>query len=140
LRLIVLTLVSALAACTPAAPRIDVAHAWARATAPGQSSAAVYATIVNDGGEDRLVGLSTEIGTAMLHGNDHQDGVARMRMVADVAIPSRSRVQLVPGATHVMLGGLKAPLAAGGHFPLTFRFAKAGPRTVEVAVVAAGAR
>jgi len=39
-----------------------------------------------------------------------------------------------------MLGGLKAPLAAGARFPVTFRFEKAGPITVQVTVVAAGAR
>jgi copper(I)-binding protein len=39
-----------------------------------------------------------------------------------------------------MVMGLKAPLAAGSRFPVTLQFAKAGPRTVQVAVVAAAAR
>ncbi|MDQ3140596.1 MAG: copper chaperone PCu(A)C [Pseudomonadota bacterium] len=140
MRLFVLTLGLALAGCEGASPDIAVSDAWARATAPGQSSGAVYATIVNDGAADQLVAVSTTAGNAMLHGNDGTGGVARMRMVADLPIPARAKVQLAPGATHVMLGGLKAPLTAGTHFPLTLRFAKAGPRTVEVAVVAAGAR
>jgi copper(I)-binding protein len=138
--LIVLTLVAALAACTPAAPDITVSDAWARATAPGQSSGVVYATIVNNGAADQLVEASTPIGSAMLHRNDASGGVARMRMVADMLIPARSRVTLAPGATHFMVMGLKAPLAAGTRFPLTLRFAASGPRTIEVAVVAAGAR
>jgi copper(I)-binding protein len=138
--LIVLTLVAALAACTPAAPDIAVSDAWTRATAPGQSSGAVYATIVNDGAADQLVEASTPVGTAMLHGNDASGGVARMRVMADMLISARSRVTLAPGATHIMLMGLKAPLAAGTRFPLTLRFATSGPRTFEVAVVAAGSR
>jgi len=140
MRLIVLTLVVALAGCGGTGPDIQVSDAWARATAPGQSSGAVYAIIANGGGADRLVGVSTRAGTAMLHANDDEGGVARMRMVADMVVPARARVELAPGATHVMLSGLKAPLAAGGRFPLTFQFAGAGSRTVEVAIVAAGAR
>jgi copper(I)-binding protein len=140
MRLTVLTLVVALAGCDAASPRIEVSDAWARATAPGQSSGAVYTTIVNHGGADELVGVTSGARGAMLHSNDSVDGVARMRMMASLPIPARSRVELAPGATHVMLGGLKAPLAAGTRFPVTFRFAKAGPRAVEVAVVAAGAR
>ena len=140
MRLNVLTLVVALAGCGGAGPDIQVSDAWARATTPGQSSGAVYATIANGGGADRLVGVSTTAGTAMLHANDDEGGVARMRMVADMAVPARARVELAPGATHVMLSGLKAPLVAGGRFPLTFQFAGAGPRTVEVAIVAAGGR
>jgi copper(I)-binding protein len=140
MRLTVLTLVVALAGCDAASPRIEVSDAWARATAPGQSSGAVYATIVNDGGADELVAVSSGAGNAMLHSNDSVDGVARMRMMARLPIPARSRVTLAPGAAHIMVMGLKAPLAAGSRFPMTLQFAKAGPRTVQVAVVAAGAR
>jgi len=140
MRLTVLTLVVALAGCNGTSPKIEVSDAWARATAPGQSSGAVYATILNDGGGDELISVSTGAGSAMLHSNDSIDGVARMRMMAKLPIPARSRVELAPGAAHVMLGGLKAPLVAGAKFPVTFQFAKAGPRTVEVGVVAAGAR
>ena len=129
-----------LAGCAPAAPEIAVSEAWARATAPGQSGGAVYATIANRGGADRLVEVTSDAGTAMLHRSDHEGGVARMRMLPDLAIPAGSSVVLAPGGTHVMLTGLAAPLATGSSFPMTFRFAKAGPRTVTVAVVAAGAR
>jgi periplasmic copper chaperone A len=140
MRLPVLTLVLALAACGSAPSRIVVSDAWARATAPGQSSGAVYATIVNDGGDDRLVGVSSAAASAMLHANDSSGGVARMRMVAALPVPAGARVTLAPGATHIMLGGLKAPLTAGDSFPATFRFAEAGPITVQVTVVAPGAR
>jgi periplasmic copper chaperone A len=40
---------------------------------------------------------------------------------------------------HIMLIGLKKPLTAGQSFPLTLTFAKAGTRTVEVAVEKIGA-
>lgn len=128
------------ASCAPAAPDIAVGDAWARATAPGQSSGAVYATITNRGAADRLVEVASEAGTAMLHHSDNIDGIARMRMLTELAIPADGKVDLAPGNTHIMLTGLAAPLAIGAEFPLTLRFAKAGPRTVKVEVVAAGAR
>lgn len=129
-----------LVGCAPAAPDIAVSDAWARATAPGQSGGAVYASIANRGGADRLVGVTSDAGMAMLHGSKHEGGITRMRMLPEVAIPAGASVVLAPGGTHVMLTGLRAPLAAGQSFPMTFRFASAGPRTVTVAVVAAGSR
>ncbi len=129
-----------IAGCAPAAPRIEVRDAWARATAPGQSNGAIYATIANGGSADRLVGVASEAGKAILHSNDSADGVARMRMLSDIAIPAGGEVALAPGATHIMLTGLNAPLTAGSEIELSLRFADSGPRAVKVAVVAAGAR
>ncbi len=126
--------------CAANAPEIMVSDAWARATAPGQSSAAVYAIIKNNGGPDRLVEVTSETGMPMIHRTEQDNNVARMRMLSDVAVPANEVVALLPGGTHVMLTGLTKPLAAGTSFPLTLRFAKAGPRSVTVIVVAAGAR
>ena len=128
------------ASCAPGAPDIDISEAWARATAPGQSSGAVYATIANRGAPDRLVGVMSEAGTSMLHRSDNRGGVARMRMLPELAIPAGSSIDLAPGGTHVMLSGLAAPLVAGTDYPLSFRFAESGSRTVKVTIVAAGAR
>jgi periplasmic copper chaperone A len=44
-----------------------------------------------------------------------------------------------PGSMHVMLIGLKHPLARGDSFPLTLRFEKAGEQTVSVHVEKIGA-
>ena len=124
----------------PSAPDIAVSDAWARATAAGQSNAAVYATIANRGSADRLTGVTSSAGMAMLHASESSGGMARMRMISDLAIPAGGEVQLAPGGTHVMLTGLEAPLRAGDRLQLTLRFATAGLRTVDVAVVAAGER
>jgi copper(I)-binding protein len=131
-----------LAGCSPAphGDAISVTDAWARATAPGQTSGAIYATVANDGAADNLVGVSSDAGMAMLHSNDSSGGIARMRMLGDLAIPAGGHVALAPGGTHIMLTGLKAPLVAGGELTVTLRFATAGPRTVKVAIVAPGAR
>jgi len=126
----------------PAPPSIEVSDAWARATAPGQSSGALYAVIANKGGTaDRLVGASTDRASmAMIHENSTTDGISRMRMVDGVDVPSGGRVELKPGGTHIMLDGLKAPLVAGERLEVRLRFEKSGVKAVSVQVVAAGAR
>jgi len=132
-----------LAAChpaTPTAPAIDVRDAWARETAPGQASGAAYLTIVNSGSEgDRLVGVSTPRATgAMLHGSSHSGGVMTMRMMDAVPIAGGATVTLAPMVTHIMLTGVATPLKVGERVPLTLRFARAGERQVDAAVLAAG--
>ncbi len=132
----------ALAACQQAPAKIEVSDAWARATAPGQPMAAVYATLANRGGEaDRLTGASTKRASmAMVHIGSSEGGVARMRMVDGVDIPAGATASLAPGGTHIMLEGLTAPLAAGETIELVLRFAKSVPQRVPVTVVAAGAQ
>lgn len=124
-----------------AVPNLEFRDPWARATAPGQSSGAMYLTIVNRGANDRLVEVSTpRSGTAMVHATETLDGVARMRLVDALPIPAGATVALAPGGTHIMLDGMKAPLVAGEEVELTLRFAKAGTRSVIVDVNAPAAR
>lgn len=135
--------ISLLAACAkPAAPNIEVSDAWARSTAAGQTSAAVYATLANKGGAgDRLLAVSTDRAPhAMLHEGSMEDGVARMRMVDRLDLPPGKTVELEPGGGHIMLTGVSKPLDAGQRFTLRLRFEKAGEMTVPVTVVAAGER
>ena len=129
------------AACAQQAPALEVRDAWARATAPGQTSGAVYATLDNRGPDDRLTGAATDrAAMAMVHKSETVDGVARMRMAGDVPIASGSTVVLAPGGTHIMLEGLKAPLVAGETLPLELRFANGGARKVDVRIVAPWSR
>ena len=129
------------AACAQQAPALEVRDAWARATAPGQTSGAVYATLDNRGPDDRLTGAATDrAAMAMVHKSETVDGVARMRMAGDVPIASGSTVVLAPGGTHIMLEGLKAPLVAGETLPLELRFANGGAHKVDVRIVAPWSR
>ena len=132
-----------IAACSAPAKdgAIEVRDAWARATAPGQPVGAIYATIVNHGADDVLIGAATpSAAMTMIHTSSNVDGVARMRMVDRLAIPAGATVALAPGGTHVMLEGLAAPLVAGQQTMITLRFATADAKQVPVAIVAAGAR
>ena len=58
----------------------------------------------------------------------------RMRQVEAIALPSGAAIALQPGALHLMLFGLKAPLKAGDRFPMKLKFEKAGEVVVTVNV------
>jgi len=65
--------------------------------------------------------------------------VMRMRRQQAVDIPAAGEVKLEPGGTHLMLNGLKAPLATGRSFRLALDFAQAKRKEVIVKVLPIGA-
>jgi hypothetical protein len=126
-----------LVSCAPKkteAPQISISGAWSRATVPGQSTAAAYFTIDNNGGGDRLLRVSTPIGQATLHSTTMDNGVMRMRLLEGLDIPAQSTIQLKPGGTHIMVTGVKQPLIAGSSFRLALHFDRSGDRLVNVGV------
>lgn len=128
---------AALAACSsPAAPKIDARDGWARATGGG-AVAAAYVTIDNRGGADRLTGVRSSLGEASLHESTMESGIMRMRPIdpeQGLVVPSNGKLVLAPGGAHVMIGGLRQPLAADDRFSITLLFDKAGPETVDIEV------
>ena len=114
--------------------------AWARATVATAMSSAAYLTIENRGKTDqRLIGVAAPVADSVaLHESRMVDGLMTMRPVRSVTIPSGGSLVLRPGGVHVMLTGLKGPLAAGESFPLTLTFEGAGPVDVMVAVRSVG--
>ena len=119
-------------------PDIRPGNAWARPTR-GDAPGAVYVAINNKGSaDDRLVGAFTDrAAMAMVHQTELVDGVARMRMAGEINIPAGQRIEMVPGGTHIMLQGLRAPLKTGDNFSLVLKFRKSGDRTVNVDVTKA---
>lgn len=136
-----LPLVLLLASCgnDPALPDLKTTNGWARETVPGQSSAAAYLTVINNGtGADRLVGVSSKAAAhAMVHSTMTSDhGVSRMRhMEGGLPIPAKTAVELSPGRTHIMLSGLEQPLRRGQKLTLELRFEKSGRRQATVKVL-----
>lgn len=119
--------------------QIEVSNAWARAT-PGRSEVGAAYVTIQSPAADRLVAASSPVATkAELHTMTMSGTVMQMRPVAAIDIPAGQPVTLSPDGLHIMLEGLKKPLRAGQSFPLTLTFAKAGKRTVEVAVQKVGA-
>ncbi len=127
-------------AAAQTAPKPTVEHAWARATVAMVKTGAAYFTITGHGAPDKLVSASTPVAEkAELHETIHDGNVMKMRPMDGLAVPATGAVVLDPGGYHLMLVGLKQPLVAGQHFPLSLTFQNSGAMGVDVVVEAAGA-
>lgn len=128
----------ALASCSggkSGAPDIGVSGAWARGTVPGQTAAAAYFEITNNGNAaDTLVGVSSAIGDATMHSSSMEGGIMRMRPLQSVDLPAHSVVKFQPGGNHIMITGLKRPLGEHDSFALSLHFQLSGDRDVTVEV------
>jgi len=114
-----------------------ISAAWARATVPGVAVGAAYFTIENHGKQaDMLLGASSPAAAnATFHRTTQDNGVAHMRPAGDIVIAAGQTLKLAPTGLHLMLSGLRQPLAAGTRVPVTLSFRRAGKVTVQVAVV-----
>lgn len=114
---------------------LHIMHPAAPATLPGQTSGAVYLGIENEGKEDdRLLSASSPAAASVaIHKMTTTDNIMRMREIDNLPVPVGRKVVISAGSgTHLMLTGLKQPMAAGDKIPLTLRFERAG--TVEVSI------
>ncbi|GAA4022678.1 copper chaperone PCu(A)C [Actimicrobium antarcticum] len=116
---------------------LKISNAHARATVPGQSSAAVYLTIENTGKTaDKLTGVATpRAKSAELHTMSMDGTMMKMREVTDIALPPGAKVAMAAGGGyHVMLMGVATPLVAGQQLPVRLTFEKAAPLDIKVRV------
>lgn len=126
-----------------AAEGIHVEQAWARPTTSMAKAGGAFLTIHDRAGQgDRLVGASSPAAErAELHSHTMEDGIARMREVeGGIEVSAGGELAMQPGGYHIMLMGLRAPLAPGGTVPLTLSFERAGDVDVTVRVLEAGER
>jgi len=124
------TLVAAPACAGP----ISVSKAWVRPTPKGLSTSAAYFTVTNSGPADVLQSAATPAARASMHMSMKHGDMMMMHPQGDTPVPANGTVTFAPGGLHVMLEGVKQPLAAGQHVPLTLSFAKAGKITVDAEV------
>lgn len=113
---------------------IRVEAPWARPAAQGENGA-VYFTLLNEGEEDALLSVQTDVAeTAELHMTMiHEGQIMQMQMQHEIPVP-KGKTEFAPGGYHVMLLGLKRDLKVGDSFLLTLRFRKAGEILVTVGV------
>ncbi|MEO5577969.1 MAG: copper chaperone PCu(A)C [Sphingomicrobium sp.] len=100
------------------------------------SSAAVYFTLVNSGGRDRLLSVGAAgVGKAGLHETSMDGDIMRMRAInGGIEIPARGRVRLSANGRHVMIQDLARPLTAGSSIRLTLRFERQGEVAIDAPV------
>jgi periplasmic copper chaperone A len=120
---------------------IEISHPWARATAGSAANGAVYLKIINHGaGDDTLTAAATPAAAkAELHATINDNGVMKMRPLAELPVKAGGSAEFKPGGMHIMLLGLKQPLKAGDSFPLTLTFKQAGAVETTVTVRKPGA-
>jgi periplasmic copper chaperone A len=127
----------AIAACA-AAVDVSVENAWARATPPGSTVAAVYAQ-VRAQADDEIVSVTTPSAARVeMHSSTQEDGIMKMRPVTSVPLSANKSVKFEAGGLHLMLIGLHSPLVANTSVALTFNFRSASPVTTTANVVAPG--
>lgn len=132
------------AGCAADGGPAEVRDAWARNTAPGQTSAALYFTVANPTDRAfRVTGVIVPRSTARrtsLHrsmasgGADHD--MAAMQPVTSVRVAPRSTLRFEPGGLHVMMEDIRQPLQLGDRFTMALRRSDGATLRTEVVVKA----
>ena len=106
-------------AIPPVYAGVTVTDAWIRATAPGQTTAAVYLQIKSDAAA-KLVSVSSPAARIVqIHEMKMNGGVMQMRAISSLDLPAGKTVELKPGGYHIMLSQISQPLKEGTAVPLT---------------------
>lgn len=141
-----LTAVSATAAACGMPPMdgpIQIEAPFARASASaGVKSGGAYLQITNNGtAPDRLIAAKGDVAKRIeLHTHLMQDGVMKMTEIeGGVELAPGESAIFKPGANHIMMMGLHAPLVKGETFCLTLVFEQAGEIMVDFPILGVGA-
>ncbi|MGQ0642149.1 MAG: SCO family protein [Gemmatimonadaceae bacterium] len=107
------------------------------ASAPDGLSGALYVTVGNSGSApDTLRAVAVISGpSGTLHITTTDGAVATMRPVESLEIPAAGRLEMRPGAAHVMLDGASRLLAPGTGAAVELHFARRGRITALASVV-----
>jgi copper(I)-binding protein len=117
-------LVSACATTNTAGADLEVRSAWARIAIQDGNSAAYMILQNHTETDDELIGVSSDIATAVeIHLSQMKtDGTMEMIKQESIPLPAGGELELKPGSYHVMLFGLKQELKAGDQITLTLHF------------------
>lgn len=131
----------ALAGAPALAGEISLDRPWSRATPAGAKVGAGYVLIKNAGSaNDKLVSATADVaGKVEIHEMKMDNGVMKMRPIANLDIPAGKSIELKPGGYHIMFEELKQPLKTGDVVKGSLTFEKAGTLPVEFKVEAMGA-
>lgn len=122
---VVLFFLSIIGASMEASAHVEATTGWIRPTPAGIKVTALYVQLRNTGSAPvRLEGISSPIAEAAeLHAVVQRDGMMLMRPVKSrVVIVAGGELALRPGGYHVMLVGLKRPVAIGERILLRLHF------------------
>lgn len=105
-------------------PAVQARDAYVRAVPPGQGNTAAFMHLANPTSQAlALVAASTSAAKVVeLHTHVREDGMMKMRRIERIEVPARGEVVLRPGGLHLMLIGLRQPLAPGDAVDLRLLF------------------
>lgn len=121
---------------------LNVAHAadsaisihapYVRLVPPGISTTGGFMVIRNGSADDRrlLKAESPAAAIVELHNHINENGVMKMREVANITVKANGQTELKPGSYHIMLIDLKDELKEGGNVPITLKFDDGSSQTV----------
>ncbi|HWQ88325.1 copper chaperone PCu(A)C [Brevundimonas sp.] len=119
----------------PGAPTVTVADALCRPTPRGRQTTGCYMTLTASG-PDRLISVeSPEANIVQIHESRMESNMMMMQQLRDgLPLAAGQAAVLAPGGNHLMLLGVKEPLAAGDTVTLKLTFETAAPVEVTAAV------
>lgn len=115
---------------------IEIGHPYSRAMLPGAKVGGGYLKLVNNGADDRLIGITSDrAASVQLHEMKIDNGVMVMRELKDgIDVPANTTVELKPGGYHVMFMNVIQPFKEHEMVKATLTFEKAGKVDVEFMV------
>lgn len=102
--------------------QVTVSDAWVRGTVKGQSATGAFMSLKSPADAVLKRAESDVAGKVEIHEMKMDGNVMRMKAVPQLEIPAGKSVDLGPGGYHVMLLGLKKPLAKGDKVALKLHF------------------
>jgi len=118
-------------------PVFEISEAWARTPLSPNNNSAAYMVINNPTDQQiTIIGASTMVANNVeLHESFVDDkGVSRMKSIDNIVVPAQSKIELKPGAIHIMLFDLKKAISSGDKFNMELKIKDMKPITVEVVV------
>jgi copper(I)-binding protein len=116
-RLLAVAALAALAAAAHAQVAAD--QPWVRTTVAQQTTTGAFMTLTSAKG-GKLVAASSPIAAEVeVHEMKMEGDLMKMRHLDALPLPAGKAVELKPGAYHLMMMGLKAPVKAGDVVPIS---------------------
>ena len=102
--------------------QVTVSDAWVRGTVKGQNATGAFMTLKSPADAVFKRAESAAADKVEIHEMKMDGNIMRMKAVPQLEVPAGKPVELGPGGYHVMLLGLKKPLAKGDKVALKLHF------------------
>jgi copper(I)-binding protein len=99
--------------------QVLVQDAWVRGTISEQRATGAFMRLTAQTAATLVSGTSPVAERVEIHEMKLDQGVMKMRAMTGLPLPAGKPVDLAPGGYHLMLMGLKRPLAAGESVPIS---------------------